>query len=324
MVWVPGGTFEMGDDVYPEEGPLRTVTVKGFWIDRNEVTNAEFGEFVSATGYVTLAERTGARDARNGAAVFVVPGTNADLSTPAAWWHERQDADWRHPGGGDTSIAGRDHFPVVALALADVEAYAKWKGRDLPTEAEWEWAARAGAPHTDDRPPAKSANTWQGVFPIIDSADDGFAGVAPVGCYSANAFGLHDMIGNVWEWTADTYEAEPNARVIKGGSYLCASNYCLRYRPGARQGQADDLPSSHLGFRTVLHGPGPSEAQGSLQSAFGNDYADHVIRSGQSRHRSRTPRRQLIRRVAMPGTRPNRQLLAAWQADRGEYHRGPA
>jgi formylglycine-generating enzyme required for sulfatase activity len=163
------------------------------------------------------------------------------------------------PGGGpDTSIEGRGEFPVVALAYEDIEAYAKWKGRALPSEAQWEWAARAGAPHTDDHPQPKDANTWQGVFPLINTNEDGFAGVAPVGCFKPNAYGLYDMIGNVWEWTADEFKGHaPKARVIKGGSYLCAPNYCLRYRPAARQPQEEDLGTSHLGFRTVLNAPGP-------------------------------------------------------------------
>lgn len=254
MVWVPGGRFQMGDDVYPEEGPVREVSVAGFWMDRTEVTNGAFRAFVDATGYVTVAERVGQTA---GAAVFVMPGADADLSNPTSWWRYVSGANWRHPGGPETSIEGRDQFPVVALTLADITRYAAWKGRALPSEAEWEWAARAGAPQAEDHPAPDAANTWQGVFPVIDTADDGFTGVAPVGCFKPNAFGLADMIGNVWEWTSDGYDGVPNAHVIKGGSYLCASNYCLRYRPGARQAQEDDLGTSHLGFRTVLRGAPP-------------------------------------------------------------------
>ncbi|MBL8782879.1 MAG: formylglycine-generating enzyme family protein [Alphaproteobacteria bacterium] len=255
MVWIPGGTFEMGGDVYPEEGPRRTVSVDGFWMDRTEVTNADFATFVKETNYVTVAERA----SNPGAAVFVMPSGDADLSTAAAWWRYVKGANWKHPGGPDTSIEGRDHFPVTALAYEDVAAYAKWKGRALPTEAQWEWAARAGAPYTDDNPQPKDANTWQGVFPLINTSDDGFAGIAPVGCFKPNAYGLNDMIGNVWEWTVDTYAGHtPKAHVIKGGSYLCAANYCLRYRPQARQPQEADLGTSHLGFRTVLNAPGPN------------------------------------------------------------------
>jgi len=251
MVWIPGGTFEMGSDVYPEEGPRRTVSVDGFWMDRTEVTNTDFAAFVKAANYVTVAER----ETNPGAAVFVMPSGNADLSTAASWWSYVKGANWKHPGGPDTSIEGRDAFPVTALAYEDVAAYAKWKGRDLPTEAQWEWAARAGKPETTDQP--KEANTWQGVFPLINASEDGFEGVAPVGCFKPNAYGLHDMMGNVWEWTSDAYDMQaPKARVIKGGSYLCAPNYCLRYRPAARQRQEEDLGTTHLGFRTVLNAPG--------------------------------------------------------------------
>jgi formylglycine-generating enzyme len=253
MVWIPGGTFEIGSDVYPEEGPRRTVSVGGFWMDRTEVTNADFATFVKTTNYVTVAER----EANPGAAVFVMPSGDADLSTAASWWRYVKGANWKHPGGPDTSIDGRDHLPVTALAHEDVAAYAKWKSRELPTEAQWEWAARAGKPETTDQP--KDPNTWQGVFPLINTSEDGFEGIAPVGCFKPNAYGLHDMLGNVWEWTSDTYDTQaPKARVIKGGSFLCAPNYCLRYRPAARQRQEEDLGTTHLGFRTVLNAPGPN------------------------------------------------------------------
>jgi formylglycine-generating enzyme required for sulfatase activity len=252
MAWIPGGTFEMGGDVYPEEGPRRAVSVEGFWMDRTEVTNADFAIFAKATNYVTIAERS----TNPGAAVFVMPSGDADLSTAASWWRYTEGANWKHPGGPNTSIAGRQNFPVTALAYEDVAAYAKWKGRALPTEAQWEWAARAGKPEINDQP--KDANTWQGVFPLINTSEDGFEGLAPVGCFKPNAYGLHDMMGNVWEWTAGTYDGQaPKARVIKGGSYLCAPNYCLRYRPAARQRQEEDLGTTHLGFRTVLNAPGP-------------------------------------------------------------------
>lgn len=254
MVWIPPGTVEMGSDVYPEE-IKRSAAVAGFWMDRTEVTNAAFAAFIRATNYVTVAERAG----KKGAAVFVVPSGDVDLSSAASWWRYVEGANWRHPGGPDTSIDGREHFPVVALAYEDALAFASWKGRRLPTEAEWEHAARAGALTLPDREQPKDANTWQGVFPLIDSAEDGFAGIAPVGCFKSNAFGLHDMIGNVWELTSDEYAGHPSkARVIKGGSFLCAPNYCLRYRPAARQPQEDDLGTSHVGFRTVLDAVGPN------------------------------------------------------------------
>jgi sulfatase modifying factor 1 len=207
---------------------------------------------VEATNYVTVAER----ETNPGAAVFVMPSGDADLSTAASWWNYVKGANWQHPGGPDTSIDGRENLPVTALAYEDVAAYAKWKGRAVPTEAQWEWAARAGKPETTDQP--KDANTWQGVFPLINTAEDGFEGIAPVGCFKPNAFGLHDMLGNVWEWTSSAHDTQaPKARVIKGGSYLCAPNYCLRYRPAARQRQEEDLGTTHLGFRTILNAPGP-------------------------------------------------------------------
>ncbi|MFZ3033811.1 MAG: formylglycine-generating enzyme family protein [Parvibaculum sp.] len=264
MVYVPGGTFEMGDTVYPEEGPLRRVSIKGFWIDAHEVTNDEFAQFVKATGYVTVAERPVdpvthpelPEDMRKpGAVVFVMPNDIDGSGNIAQWWQYIPGADWRHPGGPKASIDGRGAFPVVAVAYEDIEAYAKWKGHSLPDEAQWEWAARGGKAGKPDHEQPKEANTWQGIFPVINSADDGFVGLAPVGCYKPNAYGLYDMIGNVWEWTTDIYEGDPKRRVIKGGSYLCAPNYCMRYRSGARQGQEADLATSHLGFRTVLDAP---------------------------------------------------------------------
>lgn len=266
MVYVPGGTFEMGDTLYPEEGPLRRVSVKGFWIDRHEVTNDEFATFVAATGYVTVAERPvdpathpdlPADMRKPGAVVFVMPNNVNGMGSIAQWWQYIPGADWRHPGGPKTTIEGHGSFPVVAVAYEDIAAYAKWKGHSLPNEAQWEWAARGGKAGRPDHEQPKEANTWQGIFPVINSADDGFVGLAPVGCYRPNAYGLYDMIGNVWEWTTDIYESDPKRRVIKGGSYLCAPNYCMRYRSGARQGQEADLATSHLGFRTVLDAPAP-------------------------------------------------------------------
>jgi formylglycine-generating enzyme len=267
MVWVPEGTFTMGDTYYPEEKPLREVRVEGFWMDRTEVTNAEFAAFVAATGYVTVAERavdTAAHPGlpaymqEPGAVVFVMPNDVGGTGDISQWWQYVPGANWRQPGGPGTSIENRQQFPVTAIAYEDAQAYAAWKGRALPGEAQWEWAARAAdpdAPATRDQP--REANTWQGIFPIINEADDGFVGIAPVGCFKPNALGLYDMIGNLWEWTADKYEGAPGSRVIKGGSWLCAPSYCLRYRPGARQPQEADLATTHLGFRTVASGTGP-------------------------------------------------------------------
>ena len=287
MVWVAGGSFEFGDTTYPEEKPVRTVTVKGFWMDRTEVTNDAFAQFVTATGYVTVAER--AVDPalhpglppdmqKPGAVVFVMPNDMNGKGQVMQWWRYIPGANWRNPGGPGTRIDGHRSFPVVTVTLEDAQAFAHWKGHTLPTEAQWEWAARAGqtrAAQDHDQP--KQANTWQGLFPVVNSADDGFVGLAPVGCYPPNANGLFDMIGNVWELTTDMYQPhhrDPNAntpdqassnlrsgqpaqRVIKGGSFLCAPNYCMRYRSGARQPQDEDLGASHLGFRTILIAPAP-------------------------------------------------------------------
>ncbi len=287
MVWVPPGSFDMGDTVYAEEKAVRNVRIKGFWMDRTEVTNLEFAAFVKATGYVTVAERPvdpklhaslpeTMRQA--GAVVFKMPAKLTQGDDPRQWWQYIPGANWQHPAGPATHIEQHGHFPVVHVTYEDALAYARWKGHTLPTEAQWEWAARAGAkemPGQHDQP--SRANTWQGIFPTANSAEDGFAGIAPVGCYGANAWGLFDMIGNVWELTTDVFVADrsaansgqgldpdaaqtppafktgqPQARVIKGGSFLCAPNYCMRYRAGSRQPQEEDLAVSHLGFRTIL------------------------------------------------------------------------
>ena len=292
MVWVPGGRFELGDVVYPEEGPVIATAVAGFWMARTEVTNDEFGAFVKATGHLTTAERPvdprrhpglALEMQRAGAVVFVMPNSPNGRSDPRQWWQYTAGANWRHPGGPGTTVNGRGGFPVVAVTVEDAQAYARWKGHALPSEAQWEWAARAGQAQTQARAPARAgldapvqANTWQGLFPVMNSGDDGFVGLAPVGCYAANALGLFDMIGNVWELTADTWrprhragEAAPAAvsaspgtaaaaqQVIKGGSYLCAPNYCMRYRAASRQPQDVDLAASHLGFRTILLAAAP-------------------------------------------------------------------
>ncbi|RME61615.1 MAG: formylglycine-generating enzyme family protein [Alphaproteobacteria bacterium] len=290
QIFIPGGTFRMGtDDGYADEGPSRQVRVADFWIDAHEVTNAQFARFVSETGYVTVAERKPrAEDYPDvpadklvpGSAVFVPPTDFSQGFDPLSWWRFVPGADWRHPQGPGSGIAGKDFFPVVHIAFADALAYARWAGRALPTEEQWEYAARGGLDGKtyawgDRFNPggAAMANTWQGLFPVHDSGQDGFAGLAPVGCYPPNGYGLYDMIGNVWEWTASTYypshEVPANApapgydprqpgvpvRVIKGGSFLCAPNYCMRYRPAARHAQDTGLGTDHIGFRTVSKKP---------------------------------------------------------------------
>ncbi len=284
MVWIPDGQFLIGGKVYPEEGPISARSVRGFWMDRTEVTNAQFAAFVKATGYITRAEKPVDTQAypnlpadmqKPGAVVFTMPTDLQGGGDLTQWWRYRPGASWQHPNGPDSGIQDKEAHPVVAITYEDALAYAQWKGHDLPTEAEWEWAARAGQTATEDaRTIAPSAaNTWQGFFPLTNLAEDGFVGLAPVGCFQANAYGLFDMIGNVWELTRDMYlpfhrtesatEAKPIGRgpyaalaqlqhVIKGGSYLCAENYCMRYRAAARQGQEDDLAAGHIGFRTVL------------------------------------------------------------------------
>lgn len=268
-VSLPGGTFTLGaNPERDEEGPSRTVTVKPFAIDRTEVSNADFAEFVAKTGYVTLAERAPdpalypgvPRDQLKPSAIVFV---QADAqSRDSDGWRLIDGANWRQPEGPGSSIVGRERNPVVELGYEDALAYARWRGRDLPTEAEWEFAARAGREGArfewgETANSAPQANTWQGLFPAVDSGDDGYkARTAPVGCFAASAYGLFDMTGNVWEWTKDVYapvatEPGPPQHLIKGGSFLCADNFCMRYRPSARQGGPQDTGSSHIGFRTV-------------------------------------------------------------------------
>lgn len=273
MVWIPGGTVVPGTmSGYADERPAGAVRLEPFWMDRTEVTNAQFAAFVKATGHVTQAEREGA------AAVFRAPPPGRHVPE-GSWWVWTRGADWRHPEGPGSDLRGRDHEPVVLVALADALAYARWLGRDLPTEAEWEHAARGnGAPEKLEREPRDgqgrpTANFWQGVFPDVNALEDGFARAAPVGCFAANGAGLHDMIGNVWELTRDPYRGprqphgsgdvrarveqdgaprrQGEAVVIKGGSFLCAANYCMRYRSTARHPQESDMATSHVGFRTV-------------------------------------------------------------------------
>jgi len=285
-VHIKGGVFLMGSDaVYAEEGPPRETRVSEFWIDQHEVTNAQFAAFVKATGYVTIAEKP-VDPAQFGVPVSQIPSQmlqpGSAVFTPpdrptrnyADWWAYVPGANWKKPygpGGPDAAPAQ----PVVHLAWDDMHAYAAWAGGRLPTEAEWEFAATAGVPDSTVQPAPDAANSWQGVFPVVNEATDGFKGISPVGCFRPNAFGLYDMVGNVWEVTTDFYRAghDPNdrdnprgpsesdaydplnpgfpSRVMKGGSYLCAPNYCQRYRPESRQGRDPGLGASNVGFRLV-------------------------------------------------------------------------
>ena len=301
MVRVPGGSFQMGSaDFYPEERPVRRVEVDGFWMDDHPVTTAEFRRFMTATGHVTVAERPldaaqypGADPAllRPGSLVFHPTGGPVDLHDVTQWWRYVPGTEWRRPQGPRVSAKGLGEHPVTHVAAEDAEAYAAWVGKQLPSEAEWEFAARGGLDGAvyawgDDFAPGGTmmANTWQGEFPWQNLKADGWEGTSPVKTFPANGYGLFDMAGNVWEWTSDYYTANPAShiqhacctprnprvtsaeaspapaepgahiprRVTKGGSHLCAPNYCLRYRPAARQGQAIDTSTSHMGFRCIM------------------------------------------------------------------------
>jgi formylglycine-generating enzyme required for sulfatase activity len=286
MVELPGGSFRMGsEDFYPEERPVREVSVGRFSIDRHPVTVAEFRRFVEDTGHVTWAERAPeAADYPGADPDLLVPGSlvfrrtagPVDLGNYANWWHWVPGAAWRHPEGPGSNAGGRERHPVTHVAYDDAAAYAKWAGKALPTEAEWEYAARGGLDQAtftwgDEFAPRgrMMANTWQGEFPWQNLLLDRYELTSPVGTYPANGYGLHDMAGNVWEWTVDWFQQPPAAarapccapappverfprRVIKGGSHLCAPNYCLRYRPAARQGEPIDSSTSHIGFRCVV------------------------------------------------------------------------
>ena len=308
MVWISGGRFLMGsNEHYAEEAPAHRVSVDTFWMYRHAVTNADFRRFVEATGWITLAERPA--DAANypgaqpellvpSSVVFRKPPYPVDLGNPHHWWIYVAGASWRHPRGPDSTLQGLWRHPVVHVAFEDAEAYAKWADKELPTEAEWEFAARGGLDGAefawagrDLAPEGRHlANTWQGEFPWQNSGDDGFDGTAPVGTYPANGYGLQEMTGNVWEWTSDWYQEHgkllskpcctldnprggdpeqshdprtPNVRiprkVLKGGSYLCAPNYCRRYRPAARMPQPIDTSTCHVGFRCVRRAPRSAE-----------------------------------------------------------------
>lgn len=275
MVWVPGATFTMGmEGTYFEEGPAHEETLPGFWMGQHEVTNAQFAEFVAATGYQTLAERgiedpsTG--DAIPGSAVFAPHVSDAPVNPFASWWMFMDEANWHQPEGPGSTISGREQHPVVHIAYEDALAYAQWKDQALPTEAQFELAAQSSLYRDADG--NYVSNTWQGLFPFQHDPVDGYTGTSPVGCFDANELGIFDLIGNVWEWTETPYytshafparqdfpegydpiqPGEPVA-VIKGGSYLCAPNYCMRYRPEARQAQGKGLGTSHIGFRTVIN-----------------------------------------------------------------------
>ncbi|MEM8571061.1 MAG: formylglycine-generating enzyme family protein [Pseudomonadota bacterium] len=276
MVHLPGGDFVMGsDEHYAEEGPARSVSVEPFWIDRHEVTNAQFREFVAETGYVTTAER-GLDDVgfahipaalrRPGSMVFSPPRQETvSLENPMLWWRYVADANWRNPLGPGSSIQGLDDHPVVHVSHEDALAYANWRGSDLPTEAEWEFAARGGIEGpsslwTEPYDPVNGwkSNTWQGSFPVQNFRADGWLATSPVRSFTPNGYGLHDMIGNVWEYVSDDWDPragrvtsnEPRV-TIKGGSWLCSPSFCMRYRPQARQPQEHSLGTNHIGFRTV-------------------------------------------------------------------------
>jgi len=301
MIFIPGGTFRMGSDThYPEEAPVHRVTVDSFWLDQTPVTNRDFRRFVNATGYVTFAEiRPDPKDypgalphmLKAGSLTFAPPKQPVSLTDWSQWWTFKFGAAWRHPYGPRSSISGLDDHPVVHISYRDAEAYARWAGKELPTEAEWEYAARGGLDGAefawgDELAPGgrRMANTWQGAFPHENLARDARKRTTCVTAYPPNGYGLFDMIGNVWEWTSDWYTPKHTAdalkaccipenphggreddsydpcqpairiprKVLKGGSHLCAPNYCRRYRPAARHAQPVDTSTSHVGFRCII------------------------------------------------------------------------
>jgi sulfatase modifying factor 1 len=318
MVWIPGGEFTMGSDggrAQPNEHAAHQVRVDGFWMDTTDVTNGQFRRFVEATGYLTTAEKPVDWDElkkqvppgtpkppeemlKPGSVVFTPPGHAVNLADLSQWWAWTSGANWKHSQGPASSIDGKDELPVVQVSWDDAVAYAKWAGKRLPTEAQWEYAAWGGRPQTtryywgdDFKPGGKfMCNTYTGQFPAKDTAEDGFAGVSPVKSFPANGYGLYDMAGNVWNWTADLYRADAHAqalmqlkltgesccinptgpsttfnptrevatsleRVTKGGSFLCSESYCESYRPPARRGTPPDTATEHIGFRCVRSAP---------------------------------------------------------------------
>jgi len=301
MAPIPGGTYRIGAGAQlPEEQPGRRLRISPFCLDRTEVSNDRFAAFVAATGYVTVAERPltveqfpelKASERAPGSLVFQ-PVSGSGPIEELSWWHWVPGANWRHPEGPGSDLAGRGQHPVVQVAYEDAEAFARWAGGFLPSEAQWEFAARGGL---KDRVFAwgntwnpHNANTWQGTFPRSNSAEDGYGGTAPVGSFPANGYGLFDMTGNVWEWTQDWYAVghgplangndpmvsseaatgdprDPGVakHVIKGGSFLCSANYCSRYRPAAREAQSPDTGTSHIGFRPAAPSAAPA-ATGTL------------------------------------------------------------
>ena len=259
---IPAGSFIKGAaPLYPDESPTLKLQVNGFWIQKHEVTNAQFSAFVGSTNYVTDAEQ-GVIDGRMGAgsAVFLHPN---ERDTTGAPWTLSMTANWRMPNGEGSSIDDRENTPVVHVSNRDAAAYATWAGGRLPSEVEWEYAASLGLPDPENSASGAydengaRANTWQGIFPVADTGDDGFQGIAPSGCFNADRVGLYDMIGNVWEWTDTPYG--DGTHTMKGGSYLCADNFCRRYRPAARHPQDTDFSSNHIGFRIVRDSPPPVE-----------------------------------------------------------------
>ncbi|WP_018614732.1 formylglycine-generating enzyme family protein [Segetibacter koreensis] len=290
MVWIAGGTFQMGADDFPDAKPIHAVTVDGFYMDEHEVTNAQFEKFVMATGYLTVSERplnpadypgVPAEKLAPGSAVFTPPDHKVSLDDPLQWWQYISGADWKHPQGPGSTIKGHENEPVTQVSYVDAAAYAKWAGKRLPTEAEWEFAARAGKNNSkyywgnELKPKGKwVANIFQGSFPEANTIEDGYKTVAPVKSFAPNGFGLYDMDGNVWEWCEDYYRPdyyknsvsknpkgpsdsfdpdEPGTvkRVQRGGSFLCSDQYCIRYRAGSRGKGEISSASNNLGFRCV-------------------------------------------------------------------------